>query len=156
MTIRASKIASIIMPLDFSKQEPNWDILLRSIERAEGGDKASVPFGILSVKTKGKDDARQIALNTAKNNFKRWNSAGQPGNYIDFLANRYTPVAHDPQGNINWKKNVSSIYSQLSAKKEATKPAPSAAPAPALDPLLLQPLPPVNYPAFPMYPLVKR
>lgn len=147
------------MPLDFSKQEPDWDVLLASINRAEGGDKASVPFGILSVKTKGKADARQIALNTAKNNFRRWNQAGQPGAYLDFLANKYTPIQDDPVGNKNWKSNVSKIYTQLSKQKpQATTAAPVApvAPAPALDPLLLRPLPPVSYPAFPQYPLLKR
>ena len=143
--------------LDFSKQEPDWDILLASINRAEGGDKAKVPFGILSVPTKGKADARQIALNTAKNNYKRWETAGQPGAYLDFLANRYTPVADDPVGNKNWKSNVSKIYTQLSARKEPAVAAPVVvAPAPVLDPLLLRPLPPVNYPMFPQYPLVRR
>lgn len=145
-------------PLDFSKRPPDWDTLLAAINRAEGGDKAKVPFGILSVPTKGKADARQIALNTARNNYGRWNQAGQPGAYLDFLANRYTPVADDPVGNKNWKSNVSKIYAQLSAKKApvTNTPVTVAAPAPVLDPLLLRPLPAVNYPAFPMYPLVKR
>lgn len=146
------------MPLDFSKQEPDWDTLLAAIRRSEGGDKAKVHYGILSVPTKGEEDARRIALNTVKNNYKRWNTAGQPGSYIDFLASRYVPESADKQGNINWRKNVPAIYSQLAAKKQAATPAPTPAfPAtPAPDPLLLRPLPPIAYPSFPMYPLVKR
>lgn len=145
-------------PLDFSKQEPDWETLLASIRRTEGGDNAKVHYGILSTPTKGEADAKRIAMNTVKNNYKRWNTAGQPGSYIDFLASRYVPESVDPTGNKNWRKNVPAIYSQLSAKKAPAAPAPIApvAPAPVLDPLLLRPLPPVNYPAFPQYPLVKR
>lgn len=141
------------MPLDFSKQEPDWETLLASIRRTEGGDNAKVHYGILSTPTKGEADAKRIAMNTVKNNYKRWNTAGQPGDYLNFLADRYVPIASDPQGNVNWKSNVSKIYAQLSAKKPEVK---KAKPAPALDPLLLRPLPPVNYPMFPQYPLVTR
>lgn len=133
--------------------EPDYEILADAIYRQEGGDKTRHPYGVMSVKLKDKADARQIAINTARNNFKRWEAAGQPGDYLNFLADRYVPIASDPQGNVNWKSNVSKIYAQLSAKKPEVK---KAKPAPALDPLLLRPLPPVNYPMFPQYPLVTR
>lgn len=137
--------------------EPNYEILADAIYRQEGGDKSRHPYGVMSIKPKDKADARQIAINTAKNNYKRWQQAGEPGAYLDFLANRYVPASADPQGNVNWRANIGKIYAQLSAKKEATKPTPvaAAAPTPVLDPLLLRPLPPVAFPAFPQYPLVK-
>lgn len=138
--------------------EPDYEILADAIYRQEGGDKSRHPYGVMSIKPKDKADARKIAINTARNNYKRWQQAGEPGAYLDFLANRYVPASADPQGNINWRANIGKIYTQLSAKKAPATNAPVtvAAPAPVLDPLLLRPLPPVGYPAFPQYPLMKR
>jgi hypothetical protein len=76
---------------------------------AEGGAKAKKPYGILSVKVANAQEARQVAINTVRNNWKRWHDAGRPGDYIEFLAKRYAPlgVANDPSGlNKNWLKNV--------------------------------------------------
>lgn len=141
--------------------EPNYEILADAVYRQEGGDKTKHPYGVMSIKPKDKADARKIAINTARNNYKRWQQAGEPGAYLDFLASRYVPASADPEGNARWRTNVPKIYAQLLAKKgqgPASTPAPIApvAPAPVLDPLLLRPLPPVAYPAFPQYPLLKR
>lgn len=76
---------------------------------AEGGKKAKVSHGILSVKTK---DPRGVCLNTVRNTWGRWESAGKPGDFIDFLGSRYAPVgaANDPKGlNKNWPRNVRSL-----------------------------------------------
>ena len=79
-----------------------------AIYKAEGGKKARVPYGILSVKVKDEADARRICLNTIKNNRKRYKEYGYKthSNYLDFLADRYCPPSIDPIGNKNWKKNV--------------------------------------------------
>lgn len=137
--------------------EPDYEILADAIFRQEGGNKTEHPYGIKSIKPKDKADARKITINTARNNFKRWQQAGEPGAYLDFLANRFVPAVDDPQGNINWRSNVPKIYAQLSANKPpATNATSATAPTPVLDPLLLRPLPAVNYPVFPMYPLMKQ
>lgn len=142
-------------PLDFSNKPPDWDVLLSAIDRAEGGNKARKPYGVLSTPVKDKADARQIALNTVKNNYQRWNAAGKPGDYISFLASRYVPASDDPVGHKNWVKNVPAIYAQLASKKpEAKKPEPI--PVAPLNPLLLQPLPPVTLPVLPHYPVPPR
>lgn len=76
---------------------------------AEGGAKAKKPYGILSVKVANEAEARRVAVNTIRNNWKRWHDAGKPGEYLEFLAKRYAPVGaeNDPQGlNKNWLKNV--------------------------------------------------
>lgn len=138
------------MPLDFSKVEPDYETLVAAIRRAEGGDKAKVPFGILSAKVSGEAEAKQVALNTAKNNYQRWVKAGQPGDYLTFLASRYVPESADPVGNKNWRKNVPAIYEQLSKLK--TPPAPPVAPnppAPEQSGIFSEPLPYVA--ALPRY-----
>jgi hypothetical protein len=81
-----------------------------AIYLAEGGSKAKVPYGILSVKVSSKEEARKVCYNTVRNNWKRWENSGNPGTYLEFLASRYAPVGakNDPTGlNRNWIKNVS-------------------------------------------------
>ena len=93
-----------------SAQPINVERMADAIFRSEGGDKARVPYGVLSVKVKDKADARRITITSINNNIKRWEKAGKPGTFIDFMANRWCPVASDPIGNRNWKKNVTAIY----------------------------------------------
>ena len=104
-------IATLMLAATVVSAQPiNVERLCNAIYRAEGGSKARVPYGILSVKVKNEADARRICINTIRNNITRWEKAGKPGDYIDFLANRYCPPSADPIGNRNWKKNVKAIY----------------------------------------------
>lgn len=83
-----------------------------AIYKAEGGAKAKKPYGILSVKVSSEAEARRVAINTIKNNWKRWQEAGRPGEYLAFLARRYAPIgaANDPTAlNRNWLKNVKAL-----------------------------------------------
>ena len=84
--------------------------IAQAIYFAEGGAKAKVPYGILSVKVRDEAEARQVCLNTIRNNRVRWQKAGAKGDYLEFLARRYAPVVgatNDPQGlNRNWLRNV--------------------------------------------------
>ena len=93
---------------DFIDQERLAD----AIYKAEGGAKAKVPYGILSIKVKDKRDARRVCINTINNNLARWQWARQNGDqrdYIQFLGDRYCPVsAHSL--NKNWVKNVKRLY----------------------------------------------
>lgn len=78
-----------------------------AIYRADGGDKARVPYGIMSVKVRDKDHARRLCEQTVRNNFRRWVEAGKPGSFVKFLALRYCPPSDDPKGHVNWVRNVS-------------------------------------------------
>lgn len=82
------------------------DRIVQAIYVAEGGPKARVPFGILSVPVKDFADAKRICKNTVANNYRRWQTAGRPGAFLDFLADRYCPPKADPVGNTRWKRNV--------------------------------------------------
>jgi hypothetical protein len=89
---------------------PDPERLADAIWRAEGGAKARSPYGVLSVKVRDAADARRIVLVSIRNNWTRWEKAGKPGDFIDWMANRWCPVASDPVGNRNWKSNVRKIY----------------------------------------------
>ena len=80
--------------------------IANAIYRIEGGDKARVPYGILSVKVKSREDARRICCNTVRNNYVRWQKAGAKGDYRLYLADVYCPKSSDPKGNKNWRNNI--------------------------------------------------
>lgn len=83
----------------------NHDRLADAIHRAEGGAKARVPYGILSVRVRG--DARAICLRTIRNRLKVWDGRGC---VIEFIGRKYCPPQADPVGHRNWVRNVRRIY----------------------------------------------
>ena len=92
--------------------QPDFNKLADAIYLAEGGAKTRFPYGIKSVKCSGEAKCRKICLNTLRNNWRRWQSAGNPGTYLDFLASRYAPVdaKNDNGTNQFWKHNVEVLY----------------------------------------------
>jgi hypothetical protein len=91
--------------------------LADAIYVAEGGTKARVPYGVLSIKPPAnvktpeqlKAWARRITLNSIANNWRRWESAGRPGTFVKFIATRWCPPSADPQGHTNWVRNVTKL-----------------------------------------------
>lgn len=92
--------------------QPDFSKIADAIYKAEGGAKAKKPFGILSVPCEGYTDCRRICLNTIRNNYRRWQNAGNPGEYLEFLASRYAPIEAHPI-NKNWLPNVKKIMEAL-------------------------------------------
>jgi hypothetical protein len=99
--------------------------LADAIYIAEGGPKAKVPYGILSIKVRDKAHARQICLNTIQNNYRRWMNSGRKGDFLDFLGNRYCPPGAGA-GNRNWKRNVRHILSAARHRRDDLGPQPNA------------------------------
>lgn len=86
--------------------------IANAIYKAEGGAKARVPYGILSVKVSSEAEARRVCMNTIRNNHRRWERAGKPGLFLEFLARKYAPIgaANDPKGlNKHWLNNVQKL-----------------------------------------------
>ena len=76
-----------------------------AIYLAEGGAKAKVPYGILSVKVRDEAEARQVCLNTIRNAKRRYEKTNKEIDFITFLGLTYCPPnAHSL--NKNWVKNV--------------------------------------------------
>lgn len=94
-------------------KENQFEVLANGIYQIEGGSKTAYPYGIKSIKTNGnKAYARQICLNTIKNNYKRWIRAGKTNSFLNFLADKYCPIECDPKGNKNWKVNIKQFAQQ--------------------------------------------
>lgn len=103
------KVIALLILLATNSLALDANRIADAIYRVEGGSKAKAPYGILSIKVSSEQQARKICINTIKNNHTRWINAGRPGKYLDFLADRYCPKAHDPVGNRNWKRNIRRI-----------------------------------------------
>ena len=83
--------------------------IVAAIRYAENGGNGR-EYGILHprVKPTYRSQAGWCAA-TVQKNWDRWHKAGSPGDFIDFLGNRYCPVGadNDPNGlNQHWIKNV--------------------------------------------------
>jgi len=104
-------------------------LILLAIRMAENGGPGK-EFGVKHPKAWGTNLDTQAgwAAATIVNNRKRFERIRDtPENaqlivtpFINFLANRYCPVASDPQGNIHWKRNVLYWYRKFSNEKNQT------------------------------------
>ncbi len=100
-------LLSLISPAYSQISAQNANKLADFIYLVEGGSKTKYPYGIKSIDTGGNIKfARQICLNSIKNNYIRWEKAGKPGDFIQFMGNRWCPVESDKIGNKNWIKNM--------------------------------------------------
>lgn len=96
------------IPQGIESYKSYFESVVDAIYWAEGGPKASVPYGILSIPCEGVS-CRRIAYNTVRNNFARFirNPRGHAV-FLDFLSSRYAPVgcSNDNGTNRHWKRNV--------------------------------------------------
>jgi len=113
--------ALIFIPKAEAQLKPAYtdEEIVNAIYRAEGADKAIYKYGIRSIKYKDEAEARQICLNSVRNNKVRWEKAGRPHDFITFMGLRYCPPKAHPK-NSNWVKNVK--YFLLKLRKELKMP----------------------------------
>jgi len=109
--VNALKLATFLL-LSCSALAATDEQIADAIYRVEGGARAKVPYGILSIKVRDTAHARRICLNTIQNNRARWIKAGQPGAFLDYLADKYCPRSADPVGNKNWKRNIHKLVNE--------------------------------------------
>ena len=100
-------IVSLILVKSYANNYEKYtnEKIADSIYKAEGGAKAKVPYGILSVKT---NDPRKICINTIRNHRIRHKKHKCNLDFISCLGNRYVPVncGNDNGTNRFWIKNV--------------------------------------------------
>jgi len=79
-----------------------------AIYKAEGREKATFAYGIRSVSYKDKKEARQICINSIKNNYYRWVKVGKPMGFLEYMSLRYCPIGceNDRGTNKYWVRNV--------------------------------------------------
>lgn len=101
-------LGSILCTPVHASNEVYFNRVTDAIFLAEGGPKAKKPFGILSVPCSSYSDCRKVCLNTVRNNYRRWEKAGKPGEYLSFLQSRYAPINSNTDNGTNryWLKNV--------------------------------------------------
>jgi len=103
-------------------RDRHWiNAAVQAIWTAEGGTNASVPYGILSVPVRNREEARQVCERTVVNNLRRWQAAGRPGCFYNWLGDRYAPAAADKRGNVNWKRNVRALLKHQTCNCKCTR-----------------------------------
>jgi len=96
----------------------NIPALADAIFLAEGGAKASVPYGIMfkGCSKSTPEYCRKICLNTITKRYQKWLECGKECNsegFIEYLSRSYAPIgaANDPKGlNRHWSKNTKFFY----------------------------------------------
>lgn len=78
-----------------------------AIRIAECRTSGVLRYGIRTARSEAA--ARRTCLATIKANRRRWIASGAPGEFVDFLGDRYCPRECDSVGNRNWKRNVKLI-----------------------------------------------
>lgn len=96
-------------------------LILQAIRKAENGGLGR-EFGVLHPRCLAEialrpQDSLDIqagwAAATIVKNRLRWIAAGRPGEFIDFLGDKYCPKETDLEGNKNWKVNVRYFYNKF-------------------------------------------
>lgn len=80
--------------------------MANAVKVAEGNPRN---HGVLSVPTANEAGASKVLDDSIYNNFVRWDQAGRPGKFVDFMQQRWAPVgvSNDPHNlNRNWAPNV--------------------------------------------------
>jgi len=82
-------------------EEYSTDQIVMAIFRAEGGTKASVPYGIMykGCNWDNVEFCHKRAVNTVNNTRKRWIKVNKPKPFLEYLRDRYAPLntSNDPQ-----------------------------------------------------------
>jgi hypothetical protein len=95
----------------FELEEAQVDALLDAIYIAEGGQRASVPYGLIYQRY-CRDEVgwcAHIAADLVRTHYERWAGAGRRGEFLEYLARRWAPIGakNDPGGlNRHWLRNV--------------------------------------------------
>jgi len=81
-------------------------------------------FGIRSETFKSVKDDQKTLDNSVRNNRKRWEKAGKPGKFVDFMGKRWAPIGakNDPKNlNKNWPNNVRGALKKRLSTEEYKK-----------------------------------
>lgn len=96
-------VISLVIASSYAEDHYTNEQIADAIYKTEGGKKAKVPYGVLSIKT---NDTRGVCINTIKKQRIRHKKHDCNSDFITCLGNRYCPVSSDSKGNKNWVKNV--------------------------------------------------
>lgn len=92
-------------------ERPDFGHLADAVYKAEGGDRASVPYGLIYSSWCMDEPGwcRYYAKEILRIHYDRWLDAGRPGDWLVYVGSRYAPPAVH-QLNTHWVKNVRSFY----------------------------------------------
>lgn len=89
--------------------------LLLAIRAQENGGEGR-EWGVLSVPAATCEAQARVCARSIINNNERWYHAGMPGEFVEFMGERWAPTGaeNDPKGlNKNWAPNVRAFMKQM-------------------------------------------
>src|SRR3990167_6591805 len=97
----------------------NLDRLADSVWKAEGGEKASVPYGLIYSGWCKQEPGwcRYYASEIVSIKYAQWVRHGRPGEFIDYLGASYCPPSAHPL-NAHWTRNVKRFYKKASGQAQ--------------------------------------
>ncbi len=110
----------------FDAEHPFF-LILCAIRKTEDGP-SGFEFGVRIAKGTTLETQADYAARTIIKNWMRWNDSSlaklhsgikikaSTNVFIDYLADKYCPPKSDPQGNVNWKKNVKFWFKKFDCK----------------------------------------
>ena len=101
--------------LESQAEEGRILCVVNAIWVVEGGSNTRYPYGIKSIKTRDKNHAKEICINTVRRTLKEWREHGksiQPC-FVTYLGNRYCPRESDRVGHTNWVRNMKLLVPEI-------------------------------------------
>jgi hypothetical protein len=94
------------------------------IYHIEGGARARKPYGVISVQILDAHHAREITLASIRANWRRWEAAGRPGTFGQYMAHRWVPASVDAAGHRRWVRNFNAHLRarSIQAARQPTPP----------------------------------
>ena len=108
----------VLIALTVARQEQLTALqtrLLLAIRAQENG-RSGREYGVLVVSAPTQEVQARITARTIKRNWQRWKVAGQSGDPVEWMAQRWAPIGaeNDPHGlNRYWLRNVRAFLSVL-------------------------------------------
>lgn len=114
--LKLMTLVVLFMVATLHANEVNLPKLVDAIYIAEGGSKASVPYGMLKYKGMTKLQLTPKCLACVTKYHRLWKEQGSKGEFIDYLGSHYAPTSgkgvtqYAAKINKNWPKVVKKIY----------------------------------------------
>lgn len=105
-------LTAVFLAQGYSEAWEAPESLLQAIYRAEGGEKAKAPYGLIHSSWCMDEPGwcKYYANEVIRVHRKRWERAGNPGDWIEYLGSKWAPTQGvsdwESSYNKNWIRNV--------------------------------------------------
>ena len=123
---RANDDNDVLIALRVAKEmnlTPYQTRLLLAIRASENGREGR-EYGVLSVPASTQEEQAKVTARSIRNNWKQWEEAGKPEDFISFMATRWCPIGCDNDNGTNkyWSYNIRYFLKILEGERHKVYP----------------------------------